>query len=121
MHNTRALLAGVGEQNKPGPVHCYKFPPEVEGEHIETQAHAGPIERMRITLDDMWLFTAGSDGCLIIWEIKDKEARLARGKDIGLPFSEELLLTRQDEEEKQAELDSAKARIADLQQNTNMK
>jgi hypothetical protein len=69
----------------------------------------------------MWLFTAGTDGCLIIWEIKDKEARLARGKDLGLPFSEELLLTRQDEEEKQAELDSAKARIADLQQNTNMK
>ena len=51
---------------------------------------------MRISYDDSFLFTAGNDGCLIIWEIKDKDVRaLRREKEaLALPFAEEILITK---------------------------
>ena len=61
----------------------------------EVQAHSGPIERMRISFNNDWLFTAGKDSCLMVHEVKDKDPRGGlnrRERDAGLlPFSDEIL------------------------------
>lgn len=79
---------------------CYKFSP-FTGDYSEFQAHSGSIERMRVSHDDCYLFSAGKDGCLIVWEVKDKDIRaLRREKEaLGLAFAEELMITRAEIEE----------------------
>ena len=73
----RAVLAGVGEAGYPGAVQIWKFPLEFSS---EVQAHSGPIERMRLSYDNDWLFTAGADGCLMVHEVKDRDPhRVVRG------------------------------------------
>lgn len=54
---------------------------------------------MRISYDDQFLFSVGMDGSLFIFKVIDKEGRgLKREKDIA--FSEEVLVTKTDLEEK---------------------
>ena len=61
----------------------------------EVQAHGAPIERMRLTYSNDWLFTAGKDCCLMLHEVKDRDPRgglVRRDRDAGmLPFSDEIL------------------------------
>jgi hypothetical protein len=33
------------------------------------------IEKMKVTCDDHYIITAGRDGCIMLFEIKDKDAR----------------------------------------------
>lgn len=48
---------------------------------------------MKVSFDDNYLFTASSDRTLIIYEIKDKDAKVRLDKDnIGYSFSEEFLM-----------------------------
>lgn len=46
----------MGEENKPGAVHIYKLPLDKIN---EVQAHKKPIERMKLSYDNNYLFTAG--------------------------------------------------------------
>jgi hypothetical protein len=64
----------------------------------EVQAHSKPIERMRISYDNNFLFTGGQDGLLIIHDIKDRDPRAPKAQrdGLGLPFSEEILIDKQD-------------------------
>lgn len=41
---------------------------------------SGPITRMRVSKDDAWLFSAGEDGCLCVFEVKEKENRVRKDK-----------------------------------------
>ena len=54
---------------------------------------------MRATFDDKYLVTAGKDGCIMVFEIKDKEAKGLKLRDgfIGVP--DEILITRGDLED----------------------
>lgn len=57
------------------------------------------FSQMSVTFDDQFLLTSAEDGCLIIWKIYDKEGRgLKRERDV--PYSDEVLITRTDMEEK---------------------
>jgi hypothetical protein len=71
------LLSGLAEPEKPGALRAYKFDP-MDGDFLEVQAHSKPIERIRISCDDAYIFTVGQDGCLFIFEIKDREYRTLR-------------------------------------------
>jgi len=54
---------------------------------------------MRVSFDDNYLITAGKDGCIILFDIKDKEAR---GSKISYGFTapaDEILITRGDLED----------------------
>ena len=42
--------------------------------------HSKGIKKIRITFDDSYIFTAGEDGLLIIYEIRDKEGKMKREK-----------------------------------------
>lgn len=74
---------------------------------------------MRLTYDDKFLFTIGQDGCLYMFELIDKDFK--RGKESLMTPSEEILVTKLEEEEKKKELQNVKSKISDLQQNTNLK
>ena len=54
--------------------------------------------KMKITFDDQFLITASEDACLIIWKISDKDGRLKQDREII--YSEEILITKSDLEEK---------------------
>jgi len=98
--NGKAAFAGVGELGHPGAVQIWKFPLEMLA---EVQAHGAPIERMRLTYNNDFLFTAGKDCCLIIHDVKDKDPRgglVKRDRDaVQLPFSDEILTEKQEQEE----------------------
>lgn len=123
------LIAGLAqgkgktkEDKRPGAVRAQQFPFDASGsvgDFFEQQGHAGPIERMKLSYDDKSLFTVGEDGCVIIWEIKDKDARVNRGKDTKeMPPSEELLLTKNFNDEVLDKIGQLNADIKD-QKNTS--
>lgn len=51
---------------------------------------------MRVTSDDQYVITAGRDGCVMIFEIKDKEARGMKLKEGFAKNSDEILITKLD-------------------------
>jgi hypothetical protein len=79
-HNGKALLAGLGEPDKPGSVLIFKVSETQGGDPKidkinEVQAHSKAIERMKLSYDNHQLFTVGQDGCLIIHEVKDRDPK----------------------------------------------
>lgn len=93
--NQKALIGGVGEDGKPGSIHIYQLPQLTKVSEI--QGHSKPIERMRLSFDNNYLMTGGQDGLLIIHDIKDRDPRGAKAREgVGLPFSEEILVNKQD-------------------------
>ena len=88
----KAFFAGTGEDSRPGSIQIWKFPMEKIN---EVQAHGKGIERMRISYDNNYLFTAGRDGTLMILDIKDRDPRggLVKQREAAsmIPPSEEIL------------------------------
>jgi len=56
MHGGNAILAGVAEEDKPGSIQVFR--PNFE-KIYEVQAHSLPIERLRISYDNKFLFSVG--------------------------------------------------------------
>merc|ERR1719223_1555700 len=67
----KTLFAGVTEPDCPGSLRCYEFP--LNSAFVEYQAHSAPVSRIRVTYDDQFLFSAGEDGCLCIWDVAAKK------------------------------------------------
>ncbi|XP_039179192.1 cilia- and flagella-associated protein 57 isoform X3 [Crotalus tigris] len=66
-----------------------------------------------ITSDDQFLLTSAEDGCIIIWKVYDKEGRgLKREREV--PYSDEVLITRTDMEEKSQIMLELKTRVEEL-------
>jgi len=107
----RALFAGVAEPDLPGPLRLYNFP--LDGDYVEYQAHSAPVARIRITCDEQYLFSAGDDGCLCIFDVK-KKAPKAREKDGALTFADEILVTRAFLDDKQAALLDLERQVEEL-------
>jgi hypothetical protein len=62
----------------------------------EFQAHDfNGVEKLSVTSDDKYLITAGKDGALMVFEIRDKEARSDKLREV-LPISNEILITKTD-------------------------
>lgn len=95
-HNGKALLAGVGEDGKPGSIYVFKVGETSTGEaKMEkinvVQAHSKQIERLKLSYDNHHLFSAGQDGCLIIHDVKDRDPKGKSKERECLPFSDEIL------------------------------
>ncbi|KDO35331.1 hypothetical protein SPRG_00180 [Saprolegnia parasitica CBS 223.65] len=112
-NSQRMLFAGAVEPDKLGTVRSYKFP--LTGEFTEFQCLSGPITRMRISFDDLYLLVCGEDGVVCIFEIRDKEGR-ARAKDgrENTVFAEEILVTKSDLEEKNTSMVELKNKVDEL-------
>eukprot|EP00741_Cyanophora_paradoxa_P020094 tig00021234_g19395.t1 len=108
-HSGRMFFAG----SEIGTIRSYKFP--LTGEYQEYQCHSGPVSRLRISFDDMFLFCASDDSTLYIFDIRDKEGRARGGREKEmLPYAEEILVTKSDLEEKTALMQELKTKVEEL-------
>ncbi|GMF42028.1 unnamed protein product [Phytophthora fragariaefolia] len=146
LSGSQRLLFGAGsEPDRPGAIRAFKFP--LTGESTEFQCLSAPVTRLRVSFDDQFLFAAGEDGAVCIFEVRDKEGRPPRntGKDgeislsaasgtIGggfaggasyhhnglgghgsiAAFSEEILVTKSDLEEKNTLMLELKNKVDEL-------
>jgi len=64
---------GTKEKGNPGSLRITRYP--FTEEIVEFQCHSQPVSCLKISFDDNYVFSAGEDGSLIIFEIKDKEAK----------------------------------------------
>lgn len=66
------MFCGTEDKDKSsGSIKCYKFP---NTQHMEEfQAHDfNGVEKLSVTSDDKYLISAGKDGALMVFEIRDK-------------------------------------------------
>eukprot|EP00286_Rhodomonas_abbreviata_P019738 CAMPEP_0181309260 /NCGR_PEP_ID=MMETSP1101-20121128/11919_1 /TAXON_ID=46948 /ORGANISM="Rhodomonas abbreviata, Strain Caron Lab Isolate" /LENGTH=1189 /DNA_ID=CAMNT_0023415733 /DNA_START=168 /DNA_END=3733 /DNA_ORIENTATION=- len=107
-HSGKMLFTGADN----GTVQSWKFP--LSGDYQEYQCHSRAVTRMCITYDDTHLFTVSDDGCLLIIDVRDKEIRAAKRDKEMLPFSEEILVTKSDLEEKTQNTNDLKNKVEEL-------
>lgn len=96
-----------------GIVRAFKFP--LTGESSDFVGHRGLINRMRITPDDGHVITAGEDGTVVVFEVKERDGRLAkRDRADAVPFAQEILVTKSDLEEKTSAMADLKSQVDEL-------
>ena len=96
----------------PGAVKCYKYPLNM-GECTDIQAHSKSIKKMKVSYNDKYLFTAGEDGCIIIYSINERE-KAQDGRDTVLAYSDEILTDKQQVSYIENSLEEVTARNNDL-------
>ncbi len=68
----KLLFAGTdNKEQSSGTVKCYKFPSTQHMEEFLAHDNLG-IEKICVSSDDKYLISAGRDGCVIVFEIRDK-------------------------------------------------
>ena len=98
------MVCGVSENDRPGSIQILKLPFE---RVLEVQAHSLPIERLRLSYDNNFLFSAGQDGVFGVFHLKDSDR-----KEIGgIPQSEEILIEKQERDQYQADIEHLKNQI----------
>jgi len=111
------LFAGTAAENRPGMLRAYEFP--LSGQYLEYACMGSAITRMRITYDDQFLLVADESGCLCIFDVKDRQDRgnrsLAGAQRDLVTWSEEILVTRSDLEEKYSNMLELKNKVDELQ------
>uniref|UniRef100_A0A8C5CDU9 EML-like second beta-propeller domain-containing protein n=1 Tax=Gadus morhua TaxID=8049 RepID=A0A8C5CDU9_GADMO len=93
-----------------GTVRVVRNPLPLQQDWTEYQAHCGPVTKVLVTFDDQLLLTASGDGSLMVWRILDKESR----RDKELSYTEEILITKTDLEEKNQNMQELKTRVEEL-------
>lgn len=108
-HSGKMIFTGTAS----GTVRSMKCPLPPQKEYNEYQGHAGPVTKLVVTYDDQYLLSVSEDGCLMLWKISDKEGRgLKRDKELG--YSEEVLITKSELEEKNQVMVELKTRVEEL-------
>lgn len=105
----RMLFAGTAN----GVIRSFQFP--LTGDVKDYQCHCKEVTRMRITNDDTYLFSISEDGCLAMFACKELDGKPGKRErpDI-LPFSEEILVTKSDLEEKNSTMSELKSKVEEL-------
>ena len=112
------LFAGVSLQQMPGSVRSYKFP--LTGDSFEYPAVSDAVTRMRLSHDDAYLFVAGADGALCVFEVREKDGRVPhRDRETQVPWAEEILVTKTELEEKEALMQELQNNVDELQVNND--
>ena len=97
--NQEYVIAGIEENKKPGSLRVYKYP--FNGEFAEIEAHSTEVKKIRISYNNKYLFSAGADGTLFIFEIK----RSMKSDDIRIVYSNDILYSRRELNNKVKEID----------------
>jgi hypothetical protein len=66
MHGGRAMFCGVHENDRPGSIQIINFAYE---KIFEVQAHSAPLERLRISPDNQYIYSTGQDYMLAIFNV----------------------------------------------------
>ena len=105
----RMLFAGTIN----GVIRSFAFP--LTGVVKDYQCHHKSVSRMRMTHDDAFLFSVSEDGCLVMFSVKEKDGRLPKNeRPDRVPFSEEVLVTKSDLEEKNALMAELRTKVDEL-------
>jgi len=105
----RMMFAGTAN----GVIRSFQFP--LTGVVKDYQAHCRSVTRLRMTPDDAFLLSAGEDGCLALLNVKEISGRLPKNeRPDRVPFSEEVLVTKSDLEEKNALMAELRAKVDEL-------
>ncbi|PRP75547.1 WD repeat-containing protein 65 [Planoprotostelium fungivorum] len=108
-HSGKILFAGTEK----GCIRCYKFP--LTGEYQEYLCHSGAVARLRISIDDNYLFSTGEDGSFFMIEIKSKDVKARKVTENQLYADlDQMLIPRSDIEEKNLALDKLKYKFDEL-------
>ena len=79
-------------------------------------ALSAPCARLLASHDDAYLFAAGEDGCIVVFDAKDANGRVPMSENAGkMPWAEETLVTSQDLEERRAAVRELRDALAELQ------
>jgi cilia- and flagella-associated protein 57 len=116
--SARYLFAGTTALNTPGHVIPYKMP--LVGDVAPVACLSAPITRMAMSFCDEVLFLSGEDGCLMLFDVKDKDGRgrstlgLGRDQKGKLVYAEEVLVTKGDLEEKNSLMHELEGQVDEL-------
>ncbi|XP_051912727.1 LOW QUALITY PROTEIN: cilia- and flagella-associated protein 57 [Hippocampus zosterae] len=103
---SRIMVVGTEE----GFVRSYKMPYSQHQMYFAAHDQRG-VEKLRMAHDNKYLFSAGRDGCLLIFEVRDKEGNAERSKE-GFGYSREIFVEKKDleqlksDEEEKVEIDN---------------
>jgi len=85
--NQKALFVGTAEKDAPGWIQIYKISFE---KICDVQAHSKPVERMKLSHCNKYMFSTGEDGWLIIYDVNDRDIKDLK-REIALPYSDQVL------------------------------
>ncbi|MEW5319195.1 MAG: hypothetical protein WDW38_010360 [Sanguina aurantia] len=96
-----------------GSIRTYKFP--LSGEFQEVKCHNGAVTRMKATWDEQLLVTAGEDGSVAVFDVRDKDAKAAaRREQERVEYAVEVLVTRTELDEKRTRMSELEQQVAEL-------
>eukprot|EP00474_Spongospora_subterranea_P010666 CRZ11124.1 hypothetical protein [Spongospora subterranea] len=99
----------TGSEN--GVIRSFKFP--LTGHCQDYQCHSAAVSRLRLSRDDTMLFSAGMDGTMSMFEVREQEGRQVSSLPL-MPWSEEVLVTRSDLEERATLTNELKNKVDEL-------
>ncbi len=86
--NKSLLICAVSEYAKPSCIRAYSFP--VNGDFDEYSCVSSQITRLMVTVDETFVIAVDDVGCIIVFEIKDKQDRYSRLNPTAAPELTEL-------------------------------
>ncbi|EGR34794.1 WD repeat protein [Ichthyophthirius multifiliis] len=99
--NTNKLLfAGISDENQfSGILRIFSFPLS-RGNYNDYNAHdIKGVENILITKDDKYIISQGKDSCIMLFEVKDQNAKELKYRDCYHNFSEDILVNKCDLDE----------------------
>ena len=108
MHNRRAFFTGVAEQKKPGSIQVLRHPFD---KMFEIQAHALPVERLRVSYDNQTLYSSAMDGTLAVFAIQEKDQKKPNRDLPSILPSPEILIKKKQRDVLQADIRQLKDSI----------
>ena len=94
-HSGKMMFVGTTS----GSIRAMKFPLSDVSDFQEHEAHSSAVTKFRVSFDDQYLFSCSEDGSVYVYKIADKEDHALK-RDKSLVFSDEILITKSDLEEK---------------------
>ncbi|CAH8541499.1 unnamed protein product [Heterobilharzia americana] len=105
----RMLFCGC--QN--GHIRSYQMPLTDNSDWQDYVGHCESITKMRMASFDDYLITVSNDCSIMIWRVQDREARASKTEK-EIEWTEEILITRSDLEEKNSIMSELKTRVEEL-------
>ena len=125
LHLTNMGVPGTSKSNRPSMIMAMKVP--LTSDTPPLPCLSGPVTRMCSSFDGSHVFVAGSDGCLIIYEVKEKDfagkslGAMGRDDTTGRPiYAQEILVTRTDIEEQASAMREMQSKVVSGQQHRQL-
>jgi len=112
----RVLFGASCQENSSGTICIYPLPLR-DGNCVTLQGISAPVTRMRLSWEDRFLFVAGEDGTLLFFDVRDKERGGGESEFLlsqTVNYSEEVLVTKSDLDEKDAAMAELKSKVDEL-------